>query len=73
MPCQKPSDEFKAAVKVLDQSEDLKALQNAFTTVRKISLFHSGLLDSVALILESIVGRVKKYDFPSTNNSTHNL
>jgi len=61
MPSINPTKEFKAAVQVIEESQDEEALKNSFTTLRKIVIFHTDLLKSSPFILSSVVARIKRY------------
>lgn len=61
MPSKMPSEEFSAAVKVIEDSQDVEALKNAFTTLRKIIIFNTDLIASSPFVIENVVKRIMRY------------
>ncbi|CAI2387636.1 unnamed protein product [Moneuplotes crassus] len=68
MPSKNPTQEFNSAVQVIEESQDVEALKNSFTTLRKIVVFHTDLLKSSPFILTSVVGRLKRYISSDSNH-----
>lgn len=61
MPCKMPSEEWSSAVKVIDESQDVEALKNAFVVARRVIIFNPDLVTSSPFLVGNLIGRIKRY------------
>ena len=67
MPSRMPSEEFTAAIKVIEDSQDVEALKNAFTTLRCIVIYNLSLVTSSPSVVSSLFDRIKRYIASESN------